>query len=84
MKKEENKMAKFNHGDYKIETLCVQAGYEPENAEARVLPIVQSTTYQYNDIDDLADLFDLKKLGHFLLEIVKPNGELAGGKGCGS
>ncbi len=40
MKKEENKMAKFNHGDYKIETLCVQAGYEPENAEARVLPIV--------------------------------------------
>ncbi len=65
-------MAKFNHGDYKIETLCVQEGYEPENAEARVLPIVQSTTYQYNDIYDLADLFDLKKLGYFYSRLSNP------------
>lgn len=65
-------MAKFNHGEFQQETLCIHAGYEPQNAEPRVLPIVQSTTYQYNDIDDLADLFDLKKLGHFYSRISNP------------
>ena len=65
-------MAKFNHGDYKVETLCVQAGYEPGNAEPRVVPIVQSTTFRYNDIDDLADLFDLKKLGYFYSRLSNP------------
>ena len=33
--------------NYKIETKCIQSGYEPGNGEPRVLPIYQSTTFQY-------------------------------------
>lgn len=65
-------MAKFINGAYEIETLCVHAGYEPENSEPRVLPIVQSTTYKYDDSDEMAELFDLKKLGHFYSRISNP------------
>ena len=32
--------------DYRIETKCIQSGYEPGNGEARVLPIYQSTTFR--------------------------------------
>ena len=51
--------------NWKIETLAVQAGYEPQNGEARVVPIVQSTTYKYNTSQEVADLFDLKAPGFF-------------------
>ena len=47
--------------NYLPETLCIQAGYEPKNGESRTVPIVQSTTYKYDDADEVADLFDLKK-----------------------
>ena len=30
------------------ETKCLHAGYTPGNAEPRVVPIVQSTTYVYD------------------------------------
>ena len=36
--------------NYKIETKCIQSGYEPGNGEPRVLPIYQSTTFKYNRI----------------------------------
>ena len=32
--------------DYRIETKCIQSGYEPGNGEPRVLPIYQSTTFE--------------------------------------
>ena len=28
--------------DYRIETKCIQSGYEPGNGEARVLPIIRA------------------------------------------
>ena len=31
----------------KIETKCVQGGWQPKNGEPRVLPIYQSTTFKY-------------------------------------
>ncbi|MDR0635264.1 MAG: hypothetical protein LBF91_09850, partial [Azoarcus sp.] len=34
-----------------FDTLCIQGGYDPKVSEPRVLPIVQSTTYKYDDID---------------------------------
>ena len=43
------------------ETLCVQAGWTPKNGEPRVVPIYQSTTFKYDDSDQMARLFDLKK-----------------------
>ncbi len=40
------------------DTLCLHAGYTPGNAEPRVAPIVQSTTYVYNKAADMAAVFD--------------------------
>jgi O-acetylhomoserine (thiol)-lyase len=58
--------------NYKIETQCVQGTYRPESGEPRVLPIVQSTTYQYYDSDTVADLFDLKSATHMYSRISNP------------
>lgn len=57
---------------YSQETLCVQAGYEPKNGEARILPIVQSTTYKYDDADEVGKLFDLQAEGHMYSRISNP------------
>lgn len=40
------------------ETKCLHAGYTPKNAEPRVLPIVQSTTYVYDSTEDVGAVFD--------------------------
>lgn len=39
-------------------TKCLHAGYHPQNAQPRVVPIVQSTTYVYDSTDDVAAVFD--------------------------
>ena len=33
----------------KLETLCIQAGYSPKNGEPRQIPIIQSTTFRYEN-----------------------------------
>ena len=58
--------------NYKLDTICVQGGYKPENGEARTLPIYQSTTYKYDSADHLGDLFDLKADGHMYSRISNP------------
>ena len=58
--------------NYKIETKCIQSGYKPENGEARVLPIYQSTTFKYDSAEHLGDLFDLKAPGHMYSRISNP------------
>ena len=40
------------------ETKCLHAGYTPKNAEPRVMPIVQSTTYVYDNTEEVAAVFD--------------------------
>lgn len=57
---------------YSPETLCVQAGYEPKNGEPRILPIIQSTTYKYDDADEVGKLFDLEAEGHMYSRISNP------------
>lgn len=42
----------------KDETKCLHAGYHPGNAEPRVVPIVQSTTYVYDSTAEVASVFD--------------------------
>ena len=56
-------------------TLCVQAGWEPKNGESRVLPIVQSTTFKYDNTEEMADLFDLKKEGYFYTRLQNPTND---------
>ena len=58
--------------NYKLDTLCVQGGYQPGNSEPRTLPIYQSTTYKYDSADHLGDLFDLKADGHMYSRISNP------------
>lgn len=58
--------------NYKLDTLCVQAGYSPKSGEARIPPIVQSTTYFYPKTQDMADLFDLKSDGYFYSRLANP------------
>ena len=41
------------------ETLCVQAGWQPKKGEPRMLPIIQSTTFLYENSDQMGRLFDL-------------------------
>ena len=50
----------MNIRDVNIATQCVQAGYNPKGAQPRVMPIVQSTTYRYENCDALADAFNLQ------------------------
>lgn len=52
--------------DYRIETKCIQSGYEPGNGEARVLPIYQSTTFRYTSSEQMGRLFDLEESGYFI------------------
>ncbi len=55
-----------------IDTICVQEGYKPKQGEARVTPIVQSTTFLYEKAGDMADLFDLKANGYFYTRLANP------------
>ena len=56
----------------KIETQCVQAGWEPKNGEPRILPIYQSTTYKYDSADQIAKIFDLEEDGHTYSRMSNP------------
>ena len=53
-------------GKNKPGTICVQGGWQPKNGEPRQVPIYQSTTFKYDDSDQMARLFDLKESGYFL------------------
>lgn len=74
----------------KIETKCLHSGYQPKNGEPVVLPIYQSTTYRYDNTDEIGKLFDLKTDGHMYSRISNPTvslveekiAELEGGVGA--
>ncbi|HHZ05630.1 MAG TPA: bifunctional O-acetylhomoserine aminocarboxypropyltransferase/cysteine synthase [Clostridiales bacterium] len=57
---------------YKLDTKCVQSGYQPKNGEARVVPIVQSTTYKYDSAETMGKLFDLEEDGFFYTRLGNP------------
>ena len=56
----------------RIETRCVQAGWQPKNGDPRVLPIFQSTTFKYDSAEVLGKLFDLEVPGHFYTRLSNP------------
>lgn len=76
--------------DLKVASLCVRAGYEPKNGEPVELPIIQSTTFKYDNSEEMAMLFDLKKEGYFYTRLQNPTNdavaekiaELEGGVGA--
>ncbi len=56
----------------RIDTKCVQSGYEPKNGEPRVVPIIQSTTYSYDSAETMGKLFDLEEDGFFYTRLGNP------------
>lgn len=56
----------------KPETLCLHAGYTPENGGARALPIYQSTTFKFDSTEHVGKLFDLTASGHFYTRLSNP------------
>ena len=61
-------------------TLCVQAGYKATNGEPIELPIIQSTTFKYDDSDEMAKLFDLEKEGYFYTRLQNPTNDAVAAK----
>lgn len=59
-------------GNYRIDTRCVQSGYDPKNGEPRVPSIVQSTTFRYDSCDEMGRMFDLEGDGFFYTRIANP------------
>lgn len=66
--------------EYRFDTNCVQGTYSPKPGEPRVCPIVQSTTFSYDDSDYVADLFDLKVGGSFYTRLGNPTADAFEGK----
>ena len=61
-------------------TLCVHAGYKAKNGEPIELPIIQSTTFKYDDSDEMAKLFDLEKEGYFYTRLQNPTNDAVAAK----
>ena len=50
--------------------------------EARVLPIYQSTTFKYENSDEMGMLFDLEKSGYFYTRLQNPTNDAVAAKIC--
>ena len=60
---------------YRQGTLCVHAGYRPENGQPRSVPIIQTTTYRYDSSEQMGRLFDLEESGYFYTRLQNPTND---------
>ena len=67
---------------YKRETICIQSGWHPTKGESRVLPIYQSTTFKYDNSDQMGKLFDLEEEGYFYTRLQNPTNDAVAEKIC--
>lgn len=58
----------------------MRAGWSPKNGEPVEPPIIQSTTFKYDDSDEMAMLFDLKKEGYFYTRLQNPTNDAVAAK----
>ncbi|HKO08000.1 MAG TPA: O-acetylhomoserine aminocarboxypropyltransferase [Alphaproteobacteria bacterium] len=57
----------------KFDTLALHAGQRPDPATgARAVPIYQTTSYVFEDVDHAASLFNLERVGHIYTRISNP------------
>lgn len=56
----------------RLDTICVQGGWQPGKGDPRVLPIYQSTTFKYETSEQMARLFDLEDSGYFYSRLQNP------------
>lgn len=66
----------------KIETKCIIEGWKPGNGEPRQLPIYQSTTFKYDNSDEMSKLFDLEVAGYFYTRLQNPTNDAVAAKIC--
>ena len=66
--------------NYRIETKCIQSGWQPKKGEPRVLPIYQSTTFKYENSDQMGRLFDLEDTGYFYTRLQNPTNDAVAAK----
>ncbi|HEX6988310.1 MAG TPA: homocysteine synthase [Bacillota bacterium] len=60
-------------GGYRLSTLAVHAGQEPDPATgARAVPIYQTTSFVFRDSDHAARLFNLEEPGNIYTRIMNP------------
>ena len=58
---------------YGFETLAIHAGAEPDpTTGARAVPIYQTTSYVFDDVDHAAALFNLQKFGNIYTRLTNP------------
>lgn len=59
--------------NYKIETLCLHAGQQPDAATlARGVPLHRTSSYVFKNTEHAANLFALKELGNIYTRIMNP------------
>lgn len=66
--------------EYSIETKCIQSGWQPTKGEPRVLPIYQSTTFKYDNSEQMGRLFDLEDAGYFYTRLQNPTNDTVAAK----
>lgn len=64
----------------KLETICIQGGWNPTKGEPRVLPIYQSTTFKYDTSEQMGKLFDLEDEGYFYTRLQNPTNDAVAAK----
>lgn len=65
-----------------IETKCIHEGWVPKNGEPRQLPIYQSTTFKYDNSNEMGKLFDLEVSGYFYTRLQNPTNDSVAAKIC--
>lgn len=64
----------------KPSTLCVRGGWKPGNGEPVQPAIVQSTTFKYDNSEEMSKLFDLEKEGYFYTRLQNPTNDIVAKK----
>ena len=55
-----------------LQTLALHAGYEKDTQGTMVVPIYQTTAYEFRDVEHAANLFSLKELGNIYTRLNNP------------
>jgi len=70
-------MSTSDQANYRFETLQLHAGQEPDPVTgSRAVPIHQTTSYQFKNVDHAANLFGLKEFGNIYTRIMNPTNDV--------
>ena len=75
LSEERKSMSKYKKG-----TQAVQGGWQPKNGEPRQVPIIQSTTFKYEEGATMGALFDLEAAGYFYTRLQNPTNDFVAAK----